>query len=179
MRFDVGGCFRVAVDNVGHDRVGRWHRAATDILGCVAEQLRQVGEFAALTALHGQQPSIPDVQVRLAQDEVTGLAARKDAPQEDEEMLGELLDLRLLSPRHDIRGRDGVDSECLASSVDGFLLGVDQVKPNEAVMPLRSRNQVGYLIEAGVSGSVDRRVHDEDLRRLEAVGLDRRRIGLQ
>ena len=125
IRFDVGGRLRVAVDDVGHDRVGRRHRAVTDVLGRVAEQLRQVGELTARTALHGQQPPIPDVQVGLAQDNVTGLAAWKDAPQENEEMLGELLDLRLLSPRQDIRSRDGVDTERLTSTVDGSLSGVD------------------------------------------------------
>ena len=64
----------------------------------IVEQPGQVGEFTPLTALHGQQPPIPDVQVGLAEDEVARVAARKDAPQEDEEMFGELLDLRLLAP---------------------------------------------------------------------------------
>ena len=94
-------------------------------------------------------------------------------------MLGELLDLRLLSPRHDIRSRDGVDSERLTSSVDGFLFGVDQIEPHETVMPLRPRDQVGNFVEAGVGGGFDRLVHDEDVRRLGLVGVDRRRIGLR
>ena len=141
--------------------------------------MRQVGEFAALAALNGEQPPIPDVQVGLAQNEVTGFAAPKNAPQEDEEVLGELLDLRLLAPRNDVGSRDRVDPERLTSPVDGFLFGVDEMEPHEAVMTLRLRDQVGNLIEAGVVGGVDRRIHDEGLRRLRLISVDLRRIGLR
>ena len=89
-------------------------------------------------------------------------------------MLGELLHLRLLAPRYDVRSRDAMDPEGLSSSVDRLLFGVDEVKLYEALMPLRSRDQVGYLVEAGVGGGVDRGAHDEDLGRLELVALDLR-----
>ena len=61
-------------------------------------------------------------------------------------MFGELLDLRLLAPGHDIRGRDGVDAERLAGTVDRFLFGVHQMKPDEAVMPLGPRDEVGHPV---------------------------------
>ena len=72
-----------------------------------------------------------------------------------------------------------MDAERLPRPVDGVLFGVDQLQPYEPVMPLRPRDEVGNAVEGRVGGGVDRRIHDEDLRRLGLIGLDARGVGLR